>query len=43
MITVCAQTVKNELKQKCKHPYVSIAKGMKSLFGACSIYDHVFF
>jgi hypothetical protein len=41
-IMVCAQAVKNESKQECKHPYVSIAKGMKSLFGACLIYDHVF-
>jgi hypothetical protein len=42
MILVYPQVVKNESKRKWKHPYVSIAKGMKSLPNFHSTYDHVF-
>jgi hypothetical protein len=31
---VCAQVTNNESKREWKHPYVSIAKGMKSSFSA---------
>jgi hypothetical protein len=34
--------VKNESKWNWRHPYVSIIRGMKSLFGAHSMYDYVF-
>jgi hypothetical protein len=43
MILVCAQMVKNQAKQELKNPYVSIARGMKSLFNIHLMYDHVFF
>jgi hypothetical protein len=41
-IVVHMQAVKNESKGKWKHPYVSLTKRMKSLFGVCSMYDHFF-
>ncbi len=37
-----AQVVKTKSKQKWKHPYISITKGMKTLHGAHSMYDCVF-
>jgi hypothetical protein len=42
MIVVSAQAVKNESKQESIHPYISIARGMKSSPSAYSMYDHVF-
>jgi hypothetical protein len=42
MIMVCAQVVKNETKREWKHPYISIAKGMKSSPNVHSMYDCVF-
>jgi hypothetical protein len=41
-IMVCAQAIKNEWKQEWKHPYVSIAKGMKSSLDVHSLYGCVF-
>jgi hypothetical protein len=29
-------------QNKRRHPYISIARGMKSLFDVCSTYDHIF-
>jgi hypothetical protein len=42
MIVVNAQAVKNESKQESIHPYVSIARGIKSLPSVHSTYDRVF-
>jgi hypothetical protein len=39
---VYAQAVKNESKEKQKHSYISITRGMKSSLGAHSMYGHVF-
>jgi hypothetical protein len=41
MVMVYAQAIKNESKQESIHPYISIARGMKSLI-VRSTYDHVF-
>jgi len=40
---VYEQAVKNESKQEWKHPYISIAKGMKSSPNVRSAYDREFF
>jgi hypothetical protein len=39
---VYEQVIKNESKQEWRHPYISIAKGLKSSPNVCSMYDHDF-